>query len=156
LKHIYIIEKLKSYKVDDSLKARLVDIFSQHKGKYLFIDFWGSWCGPCMLEIPVYPKFIAHFNADSIRFLFLSYEMTQQGVDDVQKKYGISADFVLLTTNEMKVLNNLLGFESYPHHFLIDRKGSVIDNEIWSILAGDEPSKAAINKISDLMTKGTN
>ena len=128
-----VIEKLKAYKVDDSLKARLIDIFSKHKDKYLFVDFWGSWCAPCMQEIPVYPKFIAHFNSDSIRFLFLSYEMTQQGVDEVQKKYGIAADFILLTTNEMKILNNVLGFESYPHHFVIDRQGSVINNDMWSI-----------------------
>jgi thiol-disulfide isomerase/thioredoxin len=151
-----ILDRLNSYTIDDSLKTRLAEIFLKHKGRYLFIDFWGSWCGPCMLEMPVYPKFIAHFKDDSIRFLFLSFEMTQQGVEQIQKKYGIEGDFILLSTNEMKILNNVLGFEEYPRHFLVDPGGRVINNNIWSISSGDEPSKAMMNKVSNLMVKEAN
>jgi thiol-disulfide isomerase/thioredoxin len=151
-----ILERLQSYKVDDSLKTRILEIFTSHKGKYLFVDFWGSWCGPCMLEMPVYPKFIAQFSVDSIRFLFLSYEMRQQDVDEVQKKYGIEADFMLLSANEIRVLNNVLGFEEYPRHFLVDPDGRVINNDIWSISSGDEPNKAITDKVARLMTRVIN
>ncbi|HEX4374493.1 MAG TPA: TlpA disulfide reductase family protein, partial [Puia sp.] len=149
-----VIQKINDYKIDESLKTRLLKIFEKEKNNYLFVDFWGSWCGPCMLEMPVYPKFIGQFNKDTLHFLFLSYEMTEEQVIQIKNKYGIAGDFILLNNNEMKILNNVLGFESYPHHFVIDPESFVVNNNISGIESGDEPNKEVIKKVQDILAKG--
>lgn len=147
-----IFQKLNNYEVGDSLKARLMKIFENEKGHYLFVDFWGSWCGPCMAEMPVYPKFIDQFNKDSINFLFLACQTTREQVMQTKTKYGISGNFILLNDNEIHILNNVLGFDSYPHHFVINPDGLVVNNSISSIESGDNPSKTAVKVVEDILS----
>src|SRR5215203_2271521 len=57
-----LVNKLQQYKVHDSLKTRLIDIFNSERNNNVFIDFWGDWCLPCMKEMPHYAQFIDQFK----------------------------------------------------------------------------------------------
>ena len=52
---------------------------SSFKGKYLVIDFWASWCGPCIKNIPSLNQLIKNYSSDSLQFISISLD---QGVND--------------------------------------------------------------------------
>ncbi|MCX6224884.1 MAG: TlpA disulfide reductase family protein [Bacteroidia bacterium] len=44
------------------------------KGKYVFIDFWATWCGPCRAEIPAYKQLVAGYKGRNIVFISMSVD----------------------------------------------------------------------------------
>ena len=99
----------------DSLKL------SDFQGKFLFIDFWGSWCGPCRGEIPHLKKLHANMASDHFAIIGLARDdlltlrkfVEQENIlypnaiapDDLLKQYGITG---------------------YPTTLLIDPEGQII------------------------------
>lgn len=143
-----VIQRLKDYQVDDSLKARLISIFENNK-KNLFLDFWGSWCAPCMREMPLYPKLMEQFKDSAFSFLFLAVETPEEKAMEVKKKYSIAAPFIVLTDNEARILNHVLEFSSYPSHFIISPDGYLRKRLSIGLVSGNELSKAALDEIKN-------
>lgn len=140
-----IPERLKSLGVNDALKKRLITFFEKQKGSNLYLDFWGDWCGPCMSEMPNYPKLIAAFNSKPIKFIFMAVGTTEKSMLNIQKKYGIKAEFINLNKNEEAIVNNLFSFQSYPSHFLIDEAGTVVSNSPGSLTTGQSVENTVSN-----------
>lgn len=125
--------RIKSLNISDSLKTKLATLFDKQRGTNLYLDFWGDWCQPCMSEMPGYPTTIAALKGKPLKFIFLSAHTTTQSMLAVKAKFGIDAEFVNLTNNEVAVLNNALEFHSYPSHFIINAGGDVISNSARSV-----------------------
>jgi thiol-disulfide isomerase/thioredoxin len=143
-----IIQRLKDYPVDDSLKSRLISIFANNKNN-LFLDFWGTWCAPCMHEMPLYPKLMDQFKDSDLKFLFFAVETPEDKAMEVKKKYGIDAPFIVLTDNEARILNDVLQFSSYPSHFIIGADGFVKRRLTTGLVSGNELSKVALDEIKN-------
>ena len=142
-----IVKKLQEYKTNDSIKARLINLFNTEKGKYIFADFWGDWCMPCMHEMPFYPTLIEQFKNSPITFVFFAVETAEEKATAIKNKYGINARFITLNDNEAKIMNNVLQFTSYPSHFVLRPDGFVVDNSIAGIVSGNELDKNTIDRI---------
>ncbi len=121
-----VLSRLKGLKVSEPLKKRLINIFTTYIGTNLYIDFWGDWCGPCMSELPSYPKLITTLAGKPIRFLFLSTFTTEESMLAIKKKFNIDGDFINLSKDEVAMVNNVFEFHSYPSHFMVNDEGIVI------------------------------
>jgi len=141
--------KLKASPAGADLKKRLLALFEQEKGNNLYLDFWGDWCGPCMMEMPNYPKLITAFNNKPIKFIFMAVGTSEKSMAEIKNKYHIEADFINLTKDEAAIMNNVFGFHSYPSHFLVDSKGMVASNRLGGVSnAGSvEVLKTSITKL---------
>ncbi|MBN8547412.1 MAG: TlpA family protein disulfide reductase [Ignavibacteria bacterium] len=96
---------------------------SKLKGKTIVLDFWATWCGPCLASFPVMKKAVEK-NASNPDVVFL-FVNAWENVKDKKKN---AADFI--TKN------------NYPFHVLMDEKDKVItDFEVSGI-----PTKFIINK----------
>jgi thiol-disulfide isomerase/thioredoxin len=106
-------------------KTKLSDL----RGKYVFIDFWATWCGPCRAEIPYLQKIEELYNGKNIEFVSISvdvpkdHEKWQKFVTDKQLG-GIQ----LFSDNEWKsafvASYNVTGI---PRFVLIDPNGNIVD-----------------------------
>lgn len=148
-----IIDRLENASTDVSLKRKLTNLFKSYHDQFLFIDFWGTWCAPCMHEMPVYPQLIKKFEKDKIRFLFIATDSKNEKVQKIKDSLKIEGDFIVLADNEIKLLNNVFQFRSYPMHFIVSPKGIVIDNSISRISQGEKLDQGVADKISSLLSK---
>jgi thiol-disulfide isomerase/thioredoxin len=97
------------------------------KGKYLVIDFWASWCKPCIANIPALNQMTEYYNPDSIQFISISLD---EDANDWKRS--------LLKHNNAGIqLSDLNGFSSLaaiyckvlwvPTYIIADRNGRIIN-----------------------------
>ena len=101
---------------------------SNFKGKYVLIDFWASWCGPCRQENPNVVKAYVQFKSKN--FEILSVSLDNPNAKNAWLK-AIEDDKLTWThVSDLQGWNNqvasLYGVESIPQNFLIDPKGVII------------------------------
>jgi thiol-disulfide isomerase/thioredoxin len=148
-----LLQKLEKYPVDRDLKDRLFSIFQDRKDSYLFLDFWGSWCGPCMREMPIFPKLIDSLKEESIRFIFFAVETPAEKISSTEANFPKHVDFISLNPAEVKILNNLLQFNSYPSHFILAPGCHVVDRPTMKISSGNDLNQHALNEIRKSLKK---
>lgn len=147
-----LLAKLRSYNVDASLKQRLIQLLESRKDSYVFMDFWGTWCGPCMREMPHYAEFIRRLKDKNISFFFMGVNTPEADALKVKEKYKIDGNFFTLTESEEAILLNLLSIKGYPTHVLL-RPGSMVtgytgENISW----GDNFNTYSVKKIESYLT----
>ena len=99
-----------------------------YRGKYVLLDFWATWCGPCVEEIPRLQEVYQEFGHDS-RFVMVSLSL-DAGVDEprifVEKRRLPWVQTILDVEHEGGKVSQAYGVGTIPATFLIAPDGRVI------------------------------
>ena len=101
--------------------------FSEFRGKYVLLDIWGFWCGPCRQELPYIREAFSRFRSRNLEVVGLntdenySIESMKKGLNDnqmtwTQGQYQSVVDF----------LRSGLRVNSFPTTFLISPDGKIL------------------------------
>ncbi|WP_432711615.1 redoxin domain-containing protein [Pedobacter sp.] len=106
---------------------------SQFRGKYVLLDFWGSWCAPCRAANPRLKELYAMYAAKGFEILGISSEkVSGQAQAEKMWKEAIEKDGLTWTNvlnNEVSMKQDLVqlyGIEGYPTQILLDKEGKII------------------------------
>jgi thiol-disulfide isomerase/thioredoxin len=100
------------------------------KGKYLFIDVWATWCGPCVYQFPFLDTIEKAYHGKNIRFVALSIDKPRdrdkwQAYVRENKLEGIQ----LLADDAFEsAFIQAFNIRSIPRFLLIDPKGNIVTN----------------------------
>jgi peroxiredoxin len=98
---------------------------SEYRGKYLLLEFWGTWCGPCVAEVPNFKEAYAKYKARGFEILGMDED---QSVDNVKKFLTEKAvTWTNATTPSIKELTNKkFRIVAFPTTILLDPKGKIV------------------------------
>lgn len=101
---------------------------ADHAGKVVVLDFWGTWCGPCRQELPVFQMMYQKYKDKGVVFYGVNWERAapgadpRQGVRDYMAKNSL--DFPVVTDYD-RVAQTAYEIEAFPTVFLIDKSGKI-------------------------------
>ncbi len=140
-RYLYMQPKVVNGENAPIIKGKLLDGSSfdlaELKGQYVLVDFWGSWCGPCLVEIPGLKKIDQKYKnkafkeATGMKILSIAIEKNEDRWKSAIKRTGQNwkHHMVDLSTS-LKFLNSPLatefGVKQVPSKFLLNPDGVII------------------------------
>ena len=97
---------------------------SDFKGKIVILDFWATWCGSCVAEIPGFVKLQKEYAKRDVVIVGVSLdEKGPSVVKPFMKKLGINSPIVMA---DNKIADAFGGVEGIPSTFIIDSDGLIV------------------------------
>ena len=91
-----------------------------YKGKILVLNFWATWCGPCVDEVPSLDQFAKTFQGKGVEVLAISVDDDDKAYNDFLKAHPVSMH---LARDRDKRTSINYGTFKYPETYIIDRNG---------------------------------
>ncbi len=96
---------------------------SEHKGKVVIVDFWATWCAPCLKELPVFQQLQDTYRDKGLQVIGISVDDNPaEVVPDFLKDLGITYTNLM---GDEKVTDLYAPIEGIPTIFVIDRDGQI-------------------------------
>jgi peroxiredoxin len=130
------------------IKGKLVDGSSfdlaSLKGKTVLVDFWATWCGPCIAELPTVRDCYAKYHDRGFEVVGISLDNDKQRLDDFLKRESLPWPVLFSddpqATGWSHPLAEFYGIMAIPRAILINKEGKVValqarGEDLWDLLA---------------------
>jgi thiol-disulfide isomerase/thioredoxin len=118
----------------DAISGKTIDVQKDLKGKVVVVDFWATWCGPCVAEMPKNKELYKQFKDKGVEFIGIS-------LDQPEDQGGLSKLKEFVKTNDIQwpqyyqgngwasEFSSGWGINSIPRVFIVDANGKLVSTE---------------------------
>jgi len=102
------------------------------KGKVVVIDFWATWCGPCVAEMPTLRKLYAEYKDKGVEFIGVNLDEKVGGLEQLKAlvtKEGIAWPQYFQGDGSDSKFSTSWGINAIPTVFLVDQQGKLVSVE---------------------------
>lgn len=104
---------------------------ADYKGKVVVLDFWATWCGPCVMSFPGMQAAVNKYKGDKdVEFLFIDTWQREENYKDLVNEFMTKNNYTFhVLFDEMKdrtkATTTAYGVSGIPHKVVIDREGFI-------------------------------
>ncbi len=115
--------------------------FESTKGKVILLNFWATWCPPCIAEMPSLQDLYDDYK-DKVAFIFLSNE-----VDEDLYKFMNQKSYEYPIYRSLSEYPKPLVSKSIPGTYLIDKKGNIVIDKVGAANWNSDKVRETIDKL---------
>jgi thiol-disulfide isomerase/thioredoxin len=116
---------------------------AREKGHVVVLDFWASWCGPCMQAMPQLDELAKELEGQDVRFYAVNLQEDRETVEQALERLGVTPKVVLDIDGAAA---EKYAVAAIPQTVVIDRQGNVVD-----VMVGGGPDFA--ERLRELIDK---
>lgn len=140
--------------VDTSKMSLWEKLIYPHRGKVIYVDFWATWCGPCVSQFPYSKDLHQALEGKDVVFMYLCGGKSKKPAWEAMiEKYGLKGDHHLLDEKEWGEVTNKFKISGIPHYVLVDPSGQVVDKDAQRPQGGNGYNQELLKEILGLMKK---
>lgn len=142
-------QHLESVREFDELFKQLTEAY---KGKVIYLDFWGTWCGPCRQNMKLMGGIKDSLKGKDVVYMYLANNSPDQTWRSIIKEMSLTGDNIVhynLPPRQQAMLEQSLSVNSWPTYMLIDKDGNIVNKRAPSPREKDN----LVNEIEQLLNK---
>lgn len=117
---------------------------ADQKGQLIVLDFWASWCGPCLQVMPQVDMVVREFAADNVRLVSVNQQETPERIRTVLDRLGLK---IAVALDREGLVAERYGAITIPQTVIIDREGKVARVFASTSARFDEQFRAALQGV---------
>lgn len=98
---------------------------SDYRGKVVLLDFWATWCGPCLAELPNVKQVYHKYRDEGFIVIGISLDSDRQALETFLMEQGIEWPQIFDGKGWDNEISDLYRVYSIPSTFLVDRDGII-------------------------------
>ena len=111
----------------------IYDLLEEHKGKMIYIDFWATWCPPCIAEMQPLKELRLKYSTEDVAFITICTTTSAETHEASLTKHNMRAEGIQhlyagqWTPEERIKIFNQMNVNSYPYHYIINQEGVIVN-----------------------------
>lgn len=130
-----------------SIKGETVSL-NDLSGKYLYVDVWATWCGPCLREIPALKNLESDYHNEAIEFVSISIDVAKdfEKWKNMVGEKDLRGVQLFADSDWQSDFVKAYAIDGIPRFIIIDPKGNIVDPN------APRPSDPETRKVFDALT----
>ena len=123
-------------------------LIAPYRGRVIYVDFWGTWCGPCMKEMGHLEALHKALKGLPVTYMYFANKSPEDAWLKASQTIGLDGENcvnLLLPHNQQQVVEEYLNISSFPTYMLVDTNGTIVTK--------NAPRPSAASSVREAVTK---
>jgi thiol-disulfide isomerase/thioredoxin len=123
-------------------------LIKPYRGNVIYVDFWGTWCGPCKENMRYAKGLKEKLNGTKVVFMYFANNSPENSWKSIIKEMNLTGENVVhyrLPDAQEALLERLLSVKQFPTYLIVNKEGKVVNADAKSPMRGEETLKQIID-----------